>query len=49
MTCTITVFDKDDGKTYIGLINSIFMGKMFGVGNIMGKVAKDRQQITTFN
>jgi uncharacterized protein (DUF302 family) len=45
MPCTITIYKKDDGKTYIGIMNSGLMGKMFGpkVGSIMGEVAKDQQ------
>ena len=49
MPCTITVYKKDDGKTYIGLMNSGLMGKMFGVGDIMGEVAKDQEQFITFD
>jgi len=49
MPCTITVYKKDDGKTYIGLMNSGLMGKMFGVGDIMGEVAKDQEQFVTFD
>ena len=51
MPCTITVYKKDDGKTYIGLMNSGLMGRMFGVevGNIMAEVAKDQQQFVTFD
>lgn len=51
MPCTITVYKKDDGKTYIGLMNSGLMGRMFGakVGAIMAEVAKDQQQFVTFD
>ena len=44
MPCTITVYKKDNGKTYITLMNSGLMGKMFGskVAAIMGEVAKDQ-------
>ncbi|MDH5394086.1 MAG: DUF302 domain-containing protein [Gammaproteobacteria bacterium] len=49
MPCTITVYKKDDGKTYIGLMNSALMGKMFGVGDVMAKVQKDQQQFVTFD
>ena len=44
MPCTITIYKKDDGKTYIGTMNSGLMGKMFGnkVATIMGEVAKDQ-------
>jgi len=49
MPCTITVYKKDDGKTYIGLMNAGLMGKMFGVGDIMGQVAKDQKIFVTFD
>jgi len=49
MPCTITVYKKDDGKTYIGLMNAGLMGKMFGVGDIMAEVAKDQAIFTTFD
>ncbi len=44
MPCTITVYKKDDGKTYIGTMNAGLMGRMFGakVASIMGEVAKDQ-------
>ncbi len=51
MPCTITVYKKDNGKTYIGLMNSGLMGKMFGekVGTIMGEVAKDQAEFVKFD
>jgi len=49
MPCTITVYKKDDGKTYIGLMNSALMGKMFGVGDVMAKVQKDQEQFVKFD
>lgn len=49
MPCTITVYKKDNGKTYIGLMNAGLMGKMFGVGDIMAEVAKDQEQFITFD
>ncbi|MDH5631629.1 MAG: DUF302 domain-containing protein [Gammaproteobacteria bacterium] len=51
MPCTITVYKKDDGKTYIGLMNSGLMGRMFGakVGAIMAEVAKDQAKFVTFD
>ena len=51
MPCTITVYKKDDGKTYVGLMNSGLMGRMFGpkVGEIMGEVAKDQKVFVTFD
>lgn len=49
MPCTITVYKKDNGKTYIGLMNSGLMGKMFGVGDVMGEVAKDQELFIKFD
>ena len=45
MPCKISVYKKNDGATYIGMMNAGLMGKMFGplVGDIMGKVAQDQQ------
>lgn len=38
MPCTISVYQKSDGKAYIGTMNSGLMGKMFGgvVAEVMG-------------
>lgn len=51
MPCTITVYKKDNGKTYITLMNSGLMGKMFGskVAEIMGEVAKDQKEFVKFD
>jgi uncharacterized protein (DUF302 family) len=49
MPCTITIYKKDDGKTYIGLMNSALMGKMFGVGDIMSQVQRDQEQFVKFD
>ena len=45
MPCKITVYKKNDGKTYIGTMNAGLMGKMFGplVGETMGHVAEDQK------
>ena len=48
MPCTITVYKKDDGKTYIGLMNAGLMGKMFGVGDIMSEVQADQNMFVKF-
>lgn len=44
MPCKISVYKKNDGKTYIGTMNAGLMGKMFGpmVGEVMGHVAEDQ-------
>lgn len=46
MPCKISVYKKQDGKTYIGTMNAGLMGKMFGplVGEVMGKVAEDQKK-----
>lgn len=38
MPCTISVYRKDDGNTYVGALNAGLMGKMFGgtVARVMG-------------
>jgi uncharacterized protein (DUF302 family) len=45
MPCKISVYKKQDGKTYIGTMNAGLMGKMFGplVGETMGHVADDQK------
>jgi len=45
MPCKISVYKKQDGKTYIGTMNAGLMGKMFGpmVGEVMAKVAEDQK------
>lgn len=44
MPCKISVYKKNDGKTYIGAMNAGLLGPMFGplVGDIMTKVAADQ-------
>lgn len=51
MPCSITVYKKDDGKTYIGMMNAGLMGRMFGakVGEIMGHVAEDQMKFIDFD
>ena len=45
MPCTISVYDKNDGKTYVGFMNAPLIGSMFGglVGEIMGGPVADGQ------
>ena len=46
MPCTISVYEKADGRAYIGNMNAGLLGKVFGgtVAEIMGdKVADDQQ------
>lgn len=51
MPCKVSVYKKDDGKTYIGMMNAGLMGKMFGpmVGDIMAEVAKDQEKFVLFD
>ena len=48
MPCTIGVYRKADGKTYIAKMNTELMGKLFGgtIARVMGaKVSQDEQKI----
>jgi uncharacterized protein (DUF302 family) len=51
MPCTISVYKKDDGKVYIGLMNAGLMGHLFGskVAKIMAGVAADQKIFVTFD
>ena len=51
MPCTITVYKKNDGKTYIGKMNAGLMGKLFGskVAEIMEDVAADQEKFLHFD
>ena len=52
MPCTISVYEKSDGKTYIGTMNAALLGRLFGgsVAEIMGeKVAADQRKFITLN
>jgi len=51
MPCTISVYQKADGKTYIGTMNAGMLGKMFGgtVAQVMGdEVAAQQQKFIAF-
>jgi uncharacterized protein (DUF302 family) len=51
MPCTISVYEKSDGKTYIGTMNAGLMGKMFGgnVAQVFGvEVAQDQNKFIKF-
>jgi len=51
MPCTISVYEKSDGKTYIGTMNAELLGKMFGgdIAQIFGvEVAEDQQSFIKF-
>jgi uncharacterized protein (DUF302 family) len=51
MPCKISIYKKNDGKVYIGTMNSALMGKMFGpmVGEVMGNVAADQKKFLHFD
>lgn len=51
MPCTITVYEDDEGKVFIGLLNSGLMGRLFGskVAAIMAKVAEDQKSFIKFD
>ena len=51
MPCTITVYKKQDGKTYVSTMNAGLMGKLFGskVDAVMTKVAADQKVFVTFD
>jgi uncharacterized protein (DUF302 family) len=51
MPCTISVYDKSDGKSYVGFMNAPLIGAMFGglVGEVMGgPVAVGQAEILSF-
>lgn len=50
MPCTISVYQKQDGKTYIGYMNAGMMGAMFGgnVAEVMGTVSGQQQSFIAF-
>lgn len=51
MPCKISVYKKSDGKTYIGMMNAAFIGKLFGsmVGETMVHVAADQANFIKFD
>ena len=51
MPCTMSVYQKADGKTYIGTMNAGLLGKMFGgtVAKVMGgEVAEQQEKFISF-
>ncbi|MBN2508370.1 MAG: DUF302 domain-containing protein [Verrucomicrobia bacterium] len=51
MPCTIAVYEKADGKVYVGTMNAGLLGRMFGgvVAAIMGgPVAREQRQFVGF-
>ena len=52
MPCTISVYEKSNGKTYIATMNAGLLGKVFGgtVTEVMGnKVAVDQMRFVDLN
>jgi len=51
MPCKIAVYKKNDGKTYIGMMNAGLVGKLFGpmVGETMAHVAVDQAKFIQFD
>lgn len=51
MPCKVSVYKKNDGKTYIAGMNAGLMGKMFGpmVGEVMSHVAEDQAKFIIFD
>lgn len=45
MPCTIAVYQKQDGKAYVGFMNTEMIGKIFGgtVGEVMGGPVNEAQ------
>lgn len=51
MPCTISVYEKSDGRTYIGSMNAALLGRMFGgtVAEVMGEeVAAEQKGFISF-
>jgi uncharacterized protein (DUF302 family) len=50
MPCTISVYEKSDGKTYIGTMNASLLGEMFGgrVAEVMRDVSTDQKSFIAF-
>jgi len=51
MPCSISVYQKSNGKTYVSTMNTGLMGRMFGgvVAEVMGgPVAADEEKFTAF-
>ena len=51
MPCKVTVYKKNDGKVYIGMMNAALVGKLFGatVGGVMAQVAQDQAKFVEFD
>lgn len=51
MPCTIAVYQKSDGKTYVAMMNLALMGKMYGgdVAVMADELAPQMQKMLTFD
>ena len=45
MPCTIAIYEKHDGKTYVGYMNARLVGQMFGgvIDEVMGGPVAEAQ------
>ena len=50
MPCTISVYQKTDGSTWVGYMNAELLGDMFGgeIAEVMSEVGPDQQQMIRF-
>lgn len=50
MPCTLSVYEKSDGKTYVGHMNAGLLGRMFGgvVAEVMGEVDDQQHDILNY-
>ncbi len=51
MPCTISIYEKSDGQTYVATMNAGLMGRLFGgtVARVMaGSVAPETAKFTSF-
>jgi len=50
MPCSVAIYEKSDGGTYIASMNMGIMGKVFGgvINQTMSKVAADDKKILGF-
>ncbi len=51
MPCTLSIYQKKDGKTYVSTMNTGLMGRLFGgvISDVMaGPVAEDEKRFTAF-
>jgi len=51
MPCKVSIYKKNDGKTYVAGMNAGLVGMLFGplVGEVMGHVAEDQAKFVIFD